>query len=266
MRFGYSTTTGESKEYSLPDHWIDVGEKKWLDVLSLRAACSLILKPKSEWASPLVEEHQVLVNDYLMARKHLGNMVPGMRMLLTPEVVEICVNEMQFLRSLPEHYKSMRPSFGWIFRGPKDKLKDWTWGRYVFAEEGIKFYVAAVESNDQKLQKEAMNRIFAILYAPFGFWNPWIADFYLFIAKYLPVSWKSEALVNYQGIRTWLQSVYVRSFKGGSGEEVEDAMSRLSIAMAGEKFGTIDKVMKAKMHDVMRYQDMLAEEVAKVQS
>lgn len=261
MIIGFAISGGEKKEFKLPDSWADVNRKQWIDILTLRSSCAARELPKESWIDPLTPQVELFLISYLDARKALGNLIPAMVEYLTPEVVETCINEMQWLRKLPDHYRSMRPSFGWIWKGPKDQLSNWTWKRYGLGEEAIRLYVSAIENENDKQKAIALRMLFAVLYAPFGIWNGRLADFYMWTARFVPTKWKIEALSNYQGLRTWLQQLYPRSFQGGSSDQGADSMRRLTVAMAGDKFGTVDMVGKASIHDVFIDQEMKAEEI-----
>lgn len=259
------TASGQRKEFVLPDSWIETTNKQWLHLLELRAACASIELPMKEWASPLQPEHELVVANYVEAQKALKKLIPAMDELLTPEVVEACVKQLGWLAQFPDHYKSMRPHFALIFRGPKDQLSNWTWIRYAIGDELVRRYAIAYQDNDVKAQKASLNKLFAVLYAPFGYWAPWIADLYAKAAVIIPLSWKLEALANYNGLRNWLSGVYPMFFTGGDGDGGSDTMRRLTVAMAGGPFGTVRGVKSANIHDVCIYQEMKAEEMERME-
>lgn len=261
MIIGFAISGGEQKEFNLPDAWADVNRKQWIDILKLRSSCAAREMPKELWLDPLTPQVELFLISYLDARKALGNLIPAMSEYLTPEVVETCVKEMGWLIKLPDHYRSMRPSFGWIWKGPKDQLSNWTWKRYALGEEAIRMYVNATENDNEKNKRIALNMLFAVLYAPFGVWTSRLADAYMWSARFIPTTWKLEALSNYTGLRTWLQQLYPRSFQGGGDGGGSDAMRRLTVAMAGDKFGTVKEVAYANIHDVFIDQEMKAEEI-----
>lgn len=266
MEISLETASGTRKDFILPDSWDEVKADVWIHILEFRSACMARELPSDQWVNPFTPAHELVVVHYIAARKALSKLVPAMTEYLAPEVVEACAANMAWLARFPDHYKSMRPRFALIFIGPKNQLKNWTWMRYALGDEMLRAYTNAVTSENTAAQDKALRYLFAVLYAPFGLWNSRIADVTAFIARFIPLKWKLEALSNYNGLRNWLSGVYPRFFNGGSGEEsFGDVMRRLTVAMAGAAFGDVDGVKRANIHDVCVYQEMKAEEMQQME-
>ncbi len=250
-------------QFNLPESWADVEPSVWKFFLHLRFACMV----EEVTAENGLKSTQVVLSDYIAARVALENICPGIEPHLSLEVVDAIIEELQWLKEFPTHDKSMRSRMG-IWYGPKNQLIDWTWGRYCLAEECFRSYADAVRLEDEKLAMKALNTLFAVLYAPFGIWNAKLADVYVKLARMVDKEKKAEAVENYGGMRSWIQSVYAPAFEGGSGDSDQDSgdtMRSLTVAMAGPKFGTVKQVLKENLHNVMIYQCQLMNEVQRMQ-
>lgn len=258
---------GHKFHVDLPDSWDDVTHGNWVSLLKFRSCFGVIEKPADQWTNPLEPERTLILNNYLQARSILISIDKKLKPYVTVELVEAIAEELKWIGDFPNHYKSMTPSIYKIWRGPKDKLIDWNWGRYAMTEEKFKKYIDSLESSDSKERSKAVNELFACMYALFGFWNFKVADLYFFMARLVPTKKKELAIANYSGLRNWLQDVYADAFRGGTSSDTGDSSIReLTIAMSGDKFGTVDKVVKQNFHMVLQYQCMLHKEIQKAQS
>jgi hypothetical protein len=246
-------------EWAAPTDWLSIQRKDWKLYLQLRFACA-VREEKSD--NQLIYFRLILV-DFLSARKAIQKIIPSIpEIYLIPEVIESIVNEIEWLKELPYNQKSMRKRIG-LFFGPKDMLMDWTWGRYSLAEETFRKYVESLALDNKKLESLALSQLFAVLYSPFGLWNPRIADFYVKLSFFVSRKKMLEAVENYRGLRHWVQQVYSPAFpeQSGNGESSTDTMRSLTVAMAGPKFGTFKQVLAENMHNILIYQCQLHEEI-----
>ena len=259
--------SGRKFDVDLPDSWDDVTHKNWIHILQFRSCFGVADKPVDQWQNPLEPERHLILNNYLQARAILMSIDKRLKQYITVELVWAIADEMTWLADLPNHYRSMTPTLYWIWRGPKNQLIDWNWGRYAMTEEKFKKYIDSLESTDIKTRAKAVNELFACMYALFGFWNFKVADFYFVLARIISTRKKELAIANYSGLRNWIQDVYSEAFNGGSSSDTSGASIReLTIAMSGDKFGTVDKVVKQNFHMVLQYQCMLHKEIQRSQS
>jgi hypothetical protein len=251
-------------EWDAPSDWISVEKKDWKSYLNLRFSCAVVEEKSNR---ELIYYKLVLV-DFVSARSAIRKIIPSLpEMYILPEVIELIVNEIEWLRKLPYNHKSMRKRIG-LFFGPKDMLMDWSWGRYCLAEEQFRKYVDSLSLENPKLEKQARSQLFAVLYSPFGFWSSRSADVYKKFVFLVSRAKTLEAIENYRGLRHWVQQVYSPAFPQASdnGEGSGATMRSLTVAMAGPKFGTYKQVLEENMHNILIYQCQLMDEVNRAKS
>lgn len=251
-------------QFKLPESWAEVNPSVWKEFLQLQFACQLEEVTESNG----LKSSRVVLRDYIAARVALEKICPGIEQYLYLEVVDAIIDELQWLKQFPAHDRSMRSRFG-VWYGPKNQLIDWSWGRYCLAEECFRSHVDAIQLEDEKLIERTRNTLFAVLYAPFGIWSARLADVYVKLANKVKLEKKKEAIENYRGMRSWIQTVYAPAFEGGnnsSDQDSGDTMRSLTVAMAGPKFGTVKQVLEENLHNVMIYQCQLMNDASRSKS
>lgn len=263
MKLSFEIETASKKQnidIDFPNSWDEVSPSNWLAILKFRQSCVVETLPKNEWKNPLQSESKIYCNNYLGAFDAIAMLNKLADEYLYPELVDFLLIHLEWIKELPNHYQSLKPWVS-IWKGPKDKLIDWKWDRYCFAEQEFKSYVDALESGDLASVDVAVNRLFSIVYSPFGVWNIRLVPLLIFLSKFIRREKKTIAIGNYNGIRNWLQELYSLAFKSSESQEVDDSgLRKLTIAMAGDKFGKVSEVFSAKMHDVLIYQCSLIEQ------
>lgn len=172
--------------------------------------------------------------------------------LLDVRIDEVGAERIAFLPSLdwcvsePLFDKSLVPTLevaGRTWIGPNDRL-----GRMSLLQWG--FADALLTRLSQKPSAEALNTVLAALYHPAGtVWDNNRIETHATELAELEDRVKLAAVVNYRGLRAWLSQKYRRCFRRG--ESDPHGLNGMVVRLAGIKFGTVDQVRTANLHDVM---------------
>lgn len=177
----------------------------------------------------------------------------------TESEMEKVAAESNILIEQPSFRKSHFTRLLLVFKGPGDGLGRMRFKQYGLADQQFRHYWEAAGKDGQNAA--ALRRsVLAIVYTPaFLPFNARLVTFYSLLFRLVPARIQIAALYNYWAQRNWLREVYDDVFEGGS-KGKNYGFRGLIISIAGEKFGTAKSVGRAKLHDVMTYLEMRAEE------
>lgn len=171
--------------------------------------------------------------------------------LLALRVDEAGAERVAFLPSLdwcfetPVLEKSLVPTLtvnGRMWTGPTDRL-----GRMTLLQWG--FCDLLLGRMAQAPSAEALNHVLGALYHEAA--TPWTHEHIEARGEQLAGlddRTKLAALVNYRGLRGWLQKKYRRCFRAGKADP--HGLNGMVVRLAGPKFGRVDEVRAANLHDV----------------
>jgi hypothetical protein len=260
----------DGKEHTavLPDDWESLTVKQWRAVLQIRG--NVRVKREIERSAPgalIYYEREVITGieivhytPVLNAIKELTGWPEKIAMYLTPDACAMAVMEMKWCVMGQGHAKTYMPRVG-MWRGPKAALVDLKWEQYALAEEALRGWGEAAQGADEKAKLKKERSLYAVLYTPMGYWMPWFARLNMHLARMVRRDKLTHCLMNYAGMREYVMDIYPRVFAGGKGGTPRpDQMRRLTIALAGSKFGDMRHTRKEGLHNVLTYLSMMEEE------
>ncbi|CAB4138818.1 hypothetical protein UFOVP350_5 [uncultured Caudovirales phage] len=259
---------GREYEATLPDGWEGLTRKEWRALLLLRG--SVKVKREIERSAPnalIYYEREVITGielisytQVLAALKVLTGWPAKQAMYMTPEACAMAAQEMPWCVLKHSHAKSYMPRVG-MWLGPKQMLGNLTWERYALAEEALRGWGEAAQGADEKAMRKKERSLYAVLYAPMGYWKPWIGRVNMLLAHVVRRHTLTNCLMNYSGMREAVMEVYDRVFNGPKGgQQRADQMRRLTIALSGTKFGDMRHTRTENVHNVLAYLTMMEEE------
>jgi len=163
--------------------------------------------------------------------------------------------------------RSMIPRL-WIFYGPKDFMDRLQLNQLLMA--GIysdKIAAMVEESQPTKKLKLELRRLAAILYTPFGMgYHYRFHHFYAFLFKVFP-GWKINAVsISWMAQRKWLQQQFPKIHNQDQSSSSDFGPYGLVVDLAGDKFGTIEKVHSMEVIYVMTYLEKTEEQAEKLKA
>lgn len=266
----------ESKyQLQLPDSWENVTSINWKAVMHIRQSLKptyseIAPKKGSMFSKPRIERTGADYTSYPLFMDALFTAAKWPKKLaayITPNVCSAIIEEVKWCVDAPEHSTNMLPRIG-MFKGVKSQLANMTWEQYGFAEETYQAWRAMTKADDVEGMLKQEKKLFAILYTPFFFWSPLIGDInskLIWAVSRENLRW---CMLNYIGMREWLMNIYSHAFPKSSSQaassddsdeyEPSDEMRRLTLSLAGTKFGDIKGTRRANVHDVLIFIDSSA--------
>lgn len=142
--------------------------------------------------------------------------------------------------------------FGW--KGPRAKLKGYTFERLAFADTVMRAYL---KTKNPKM----LNALMGVIYTPLGL--PWanrfmLPDFYAWCWRVAPIYIKVRLMLNFKGLFEDFTHDYPYVYHKPSGSKVKPSKfgyEATFINLAHTKFGSKKQLMRSSARDVMIYLD-----------
>lgn len=161
------------------------------------------------------------------------------------------INESYILEIGCYSENSFFPPIAWIWRGPSDSFMKTRFKQFGLMDQAINLFLEAEDPDEIKKQ---IPIFMAAAYTPFGLpWNNWIGNLNHFIFKRIRFKKMAYAAESFLLLRSWLVELYPETFssQGSSGRDF--GFQGIQVQIAGDKFGTVEKAGKARLHDVFTH-------------
>jgi len=250
----------EGRIYSYPAAWAECTVLQLGTVAALTSA-----KPDLQSAEiqelPPAEQARMAEMGEAHLRLHLLRELTGMAGqvfeqidvsdLLSLRPDDLGVERVAFLPSLdwcmvePIYDKSLVPELvvgKRRFAGPNERLARMTVLQWGFADTLMGVFVKSGQVQD-------LNMVLGALYHDHG--TPWNSELEERAEVLATVDDRTKlaAILNYRALRSWLAKRYPRSHRGGKADP--HGVQGMIVELGGPKFGTVDQVRSADLHDVM---------------
>lgn len=160
-----------------------------------------------------------------------------------------------FFYEVPFHGRNFVPWLG-VLKGRKSKFVNLTCGELAMSDlyfQAYNSFLADDQEADPKVQRKMLLGMLSSVYRLPGVpHREWMIPVWVFLLKLVPNRKLLCAYNNYWGMRQWMSGQYPRSYSGGGGGD-DHGWRGMFLDLAGEKFGTIEKIGRIKAHDVMTH-------------
>lgn len=242
---------GKGSIINLPESWQEVDDDK------LPAFLEFVCRPAKTERQKITR----LLTAYGFRKRHL-NRVP---LFMLNEIML----QLTWLNEPWEEYRSMLPKIG-IFKGPNHGLQRLVLNQFIMA--GLFCDEADNLQEDKapaKKVRKQLEHMCGILYTPFGL--PYKYERFFGLVKmhklfrwyfrFVP-TWKlAGASISWRAQRAWFANEYPRTHRQTNDGGDDHGPYGLIVALAGEKFGTVQQVHQQETRYVFTYLEQNAEQI-----